>query len=287
MNIILTQVQHFLSSALEGKAEIPQELAEEFGQKCAQAIKDHFSKEKNNKGFTIRMSKIGGPLCQQQLEQAGAEREKEPYHYAMKMLLGHIVELSAITIMKAAGVNIEAEQEKVQLDIGGRTIQGTLDVQIDGKPYDIKSASPYSFTNKFTSWDKLVEDDPFGYVEQGYLYAESKKAEFGGFIAINKSTGEWAVCTPPAGDDKFRAKALQTAAMNIDALVTGKPFKRQFDLIDETWRKKATGNKVLGVTCSFCTYKKTCFKGMQLTHSANPRSEAQFPKKYWYIGEVK
>ena len=52
--------------------------------------------------------------------------------------------------MKAAGVEIEAEQKKIKYNINkGTNISGALDVEIGGKVWDIKSASPWSFTNKF------------------------------------------------------------------------------------------------------------------------------------------
>ena len=42
-------------------------------------------------------------------------------------------------------------------------------------------------------YNNIKKDDVFGYVPQGYLYAEAAGSTFGGWIAINKATGEWAV----------------------------------------------------------------------------------------------
>ena len=72
--------------------------------------------------------------------------------------------------------------------------------QISNKIYDIKTASPYAFDSKFGEWggyNKIKEDDTFGYVAQGYSYSYAGKSKFGGWIAINKSTGEWAICEAP------------------------------------------------------------------------------------------
>ena len=54
-------------------------------------------------------------------------------------------------------------------------IKGTLDVIIDEngtkKVWDIKSASPYSFDHKFgNGYDKIKEDDAFGYIVQASVY---------------------------------------------------------------------------------------------------------------------
>ena len=43
------------------------------------------------------------------------------------------------------------------------------------KVWDIKSASDWAFKNKFTNYggyEKIKEDDPFGYLMQGFLYSE-------------------------------------------------------------------------------------------------------------------
>ena len=46
-------------------------------------------------------------------------------------------------------------------------------------------------------FNEVVKDDTFGYASQGFLYGESQKKNFGGWIVINKSTGEWVVCETP------------------------------------------------------------------------------------------
>ena len=64
-----------------------------------------------------------------------------------------------------------------------------------------------SFMSKFGeygSYNKIKEDDPFGYVMQGHLYGEGENVPFGGWIAINKVTGEFAVCKAPDNQEKDR-----------------------------------------------------------------------------------
>ena len=110
---------------------------------------------------------------------------------------------------------------------------------IDGKIWDIKSASPYSFDKKFGEaggFSEVARDDSFGYVSQGFLYSESQKKNFGGWIVVNKSTGEWAVCETPASAEEHKEKALNTAKDNYKAIKEGKPFKRCFSDVAETFR---------------------------------------------------
>ena len=67
---------------------------------------------------------------------------------------------------------------------------------------------------------------------------------------------------------------------NLKALNNNEPFKRQFEDIDETFNGKVTGNKVLGKECSFCSYKKTCWEGLQ--YLPQQQSKAMNPKYFWY-----
>ena len=61
----------------------------------------------------------------------------------------------------------------------------------------------------------------------------------------------------------------------------GVPFKRQYDAIEETFRGKPTGNKVLGLACSFCPYKLPCW-GSKLQLLPQQQSKGKNPKWVWY-----
>ena len=172
-------------------------------------------------------------------------------------------------------------KKKVTHKFGKDKINGTYDAKILGKIWDIKSASPYSFKYKFSEgFDAILKDDIFGYVSQGYLYSEAEGADFGGWIAIDKSSGEWAVVETPINDDKHAKQALEKAKSNLKALNNDEPFKRQYEDIEETFNGKPTGNRVLGKECSFCAYKKTCWEGLQ--HLPQQQSKAINPKYFWY-----
>jgi hypothetical protein len=202
----------------------------------------------------------------------------------MRNTFGDLIEALSIFVLKSAGVKIEDEQKSVKYKFNGSAIEGRYDVKINKKIWDIKSASPYSFKNKFGEaggFETVVKDDAFGYVSQGYLYSESEKLPFGGWIVINKSTGEWVVCETPLLDDEYKVNAIQTAKSNIHSLKKKKPFKRCYDEIEETFRTKKTGNKVLGMTCSFCSYKLPCW-GSKLQLLPQQQSQGKNPKWVWY-----
>jgi hypothetical protein len=283
MNSILHKVQLYLDKATKDTVEVDSKLVEEFGEACKNALLKQFSEpRKENK--SPRMSSIGRPLCQLQMEAKGIKGEGAPYNSKMRNTFGDLIEALAIFVMKSAGVNIEDEHKKVQYKKDGTIIDGEYDTKIDQKIWDIKSASPYSFEKKFGEsggFEAVAEDDAFGYVPQGYLYSESLKLPFGGWIVINKSTGEWTVCETPVADSEYRSKALSLAINNAKALENDEPFKKCYEDIEETFRGKKTGNRVLGTVCSFCPYKLPCW-GSKVQLLPQQQSQGKNPKWVWY-----
>ena len=173
MHLLLIKIQELLARSGKERVDIDDKIIEEFGEACKQAFKKQFTEEREE-NFTIRMSSIGKPLCQLQMEKQNTSSESPPYNFKMRVLFGDLIEASAIAIMKAAGIKIQSEQQEVHNKISGVNIKGTYDVEIENKIYDIKSASPWAYDNKFSKgFNNVKEDDSFGYVVQGSLYSDS------------------------------------------------------------------------------------------------------------------
>jgi hypothetical protein len=284
MNTILLKVQQYLDNVSKNPVKLDKRLVQEFGEACKNALLKQFEEPRRDK-FEPRMSNIGRPLCQLQMEAKGIKGEGQPYNVKMRNTFGDIIEALAIVVMKSAGIKITNEQKKVQYNIKGDKIEGRQDVEIDGKVWDIKSASPYSFEKKFGEaggFNEVVKEDSFGYASQGFLYGESQDKKFGGWIAINKSTGEWTVCETPTSVEEHKINALKVAEDNYTAIKEGKPFKRCYDDIAETFRSKPTGNRVLGFVCSYCPYKLPCWGRDKLQLLPQQQSKGKNPKWVWY-----
>jgi hypothetical protein len=283
MNSILLKVQQYLDSVSKKPVKLDKQLVQEFGEACKNALLKQFEDERSTK-FELRMSNVGRPLCQLQMEAKGIKGEGQPYNVRMRNTFGDLIEALATFVMKSAGVNIKNEQKKVTYKFENESIEGRQDVEIDDKIWDIKSASPYSFDKKFGEaggFTEVVRDDSFGYAAQGFLYSESQNKKFGGWIAINKSTGEWTVCETPSSVEEHKKKAIDTAKENIKAIKSSKPFKRCYDDVAETFRSKPTGNRVLGFVCSYCPYKLPCW-GSGLKLLPQQQSKGKNPKWVWY-----
>jgi len=283
MNNILDKVKIYLDKVSTSPVEISEDLLNEFGEACKSALRKQFSEKRQDK-FEPRMSNIGRPLCQLQMEAKGIKGDGQPYNNKMRNTFGDLIEALAIFVLKSAGVKIDSEQKQVEYKFEKENISGRLDVEIDNKVWDIKSASPYSFEHKFGEkggFNEVVDNDSFGYASQGFLYAESEKKPFGGWIAINKSTGEWAVCETPQVQDQYRDRFIKQATDNYKALKDKVPFKKCFDDVEETFRGKPTGNRVLDRVCSFCPYKVPCW-GSGLQYLPQQQSKGKNPKWVWY-----
>ena len=118
MNNILYKVQQYLGKASKESVKLDKRLVEEFGEACKNALLKQFEDQRRNK-FEPRMSNIGRPLCQLQMEAKGVKGEGQPYNVKVRNTFGDMIEALAIFIMKSAGVNIKNEQKKVKYKFNG------------------------------------------------------------------------------------------------------------------------------------------------------------------------
>ena len=132
MNNILLQVQKYLDSVSKSPAKVDDKLVQEFGEACKNALLKQFAEDRKDK-FELRMSNVGRPLCQLQMEAKGIKGEGQPYNNKMRNTFGDLIEALAIFVMKSAGVNIKNEQKKVTYKFNGDSIEGRQDVEIDEK----------------------------------------------------------------------------------------------------------------------------------------------------------
>tara|TARA_R100000458_G_C8272251_1_gene247058 strand:- start:2103 stop:2897 length:795 start_codon:yes stop_codon:yes gene_type:complete len=242
-----------------------------------EALKRQFGTKTKRREFQLRMSNIGRPTCQLWFEKNMPNyAEPLPTTFVMNMMLGDIVEAVFKGIMKEAKVKFE-NSDKVSLDIADTKVSGTYDLVLDDAVDDIKSASDWSYRNKFESFDTLAEEDPFGYVGQlaGYAKALGKKA--GGWWVVNKANGSFKY-VPAEGIDV--EKEVEKLEKNVNTVNSNK-FKRCYEPVEETFRSKPTGNTVLSKTCSFCRYRKACWENLQEIPSLV--SKAKEPKMVSYV----
>jgi hypothetical protein len=280
MNSNQSRLLSFLSKAARGEAEMSPRTLDRFAQYARDAMEKQFTKRDDD--FTLRMSNIGRPSCQLHLQAKGLKPETPTYDFKMRMIMGDLMEAAMFTLMEAAGIDIKSKHTKVSYDADGTPINGEYDVELDDGIWDIKTASPFAFEHKFNSSDgynKIKVNDSFGYVAQGIGYGMGAGKPFKGWIALNKSTGEIAFTEAPDNEPE-KEEVNDKIQESISAIDTTKPFKRQFSDVPESFYKKETGNRVLGIECSWCDYKKHCWKNLEFRRQLP--SKGKNPKYVWY-----
>ena len=249
-------INQYLEDATSGTSSMSEETITQIGTDVMDAMRRQFGGGKGRDEFRLRMSNIGKPTCQLWFAKNKPETAlPKPTTFVMNMLLGDIVEAAFKGIIKEAGVPYEDEDNFITLELGGETIKGSYDLVMDGALDDVKSASDWSYRNKFASYDTLAKSDPFGYVGQlaGYTKATGKKV--GGWWVVNKANGNIKY-VPADGlvlDDEI-AKLEETVKT-----VNDNKFERCFEAVPETFRGKESGNMILNDNCKFCDYRFSCF----------------------------
>jgi len=245
------------------------------------ALSRQFGSGKKRGDFRLRMSNLGRPTCQLWYDKNKPEVALPlPTTFIMNMMLGDIVEAVFKGLLKEAGVKYE-EPEHVTLELDNDvSINGTYDIVIDGAVDDVKSASNWSYTNKFESYDTLAKGDSFGYVSQLAGYAKASGKKVGGWWVVNKANGDFKYVPATGLDLDTEISKIQNTVDTVEA----NDFKRCFEPVPETFRGKETGNKVLNDGCRFCSYRFDCWD--TLTERPAVMSQAKKPPTVSYIGDV-
>jgi len=265
----------YLERVVKGKAGFSKETAIQISRDIQDAVLRQFGRGKRNQ-FRLRMSNVGRPYCQLWFEKNKPETARpKPTTFVMNMLLGDIIEAIFKGLLKEAEVKY-FDSEKVTLRTKNAEIDGTFDLVIDGAVDDIKSASDWSYKNKFASYEVLKDNDAFGYVGQLAGYARATGQKPGGWWVINKANGQFKY-VPADIDLESEIKKIEDLVDKLKANV----FERSYEPQVEKFRGKETGNKVLCKECTFCDYRYACWPNVKELPAV--KSQAKEPKMVHYV----
>lgn len=274
-----THLRIYLEKVAAGKiTSIDEHLVEEFGEHCKNTLRKlHEPREK----FRLRLSNIGRKARQLWLEKNFGRQPAQP-EFMLKMTYAHIAEHIVLTLLKASNAKVESNNEKVGLQLNTTVIAGEYDTKINGKHWDFKTASPYSYDNKFTSADGVLGEDSFGYGAQAVGYSIADGTPFGGWFAINLVTGGFkAVPAEKLNEPEVQKQYLEQMETTIKVVNDELPVPECDGVVEETFRRKLTGNKVLNRECTYCDHKQRCHPGIQYLPSAC--SQAKDKPYVWYV----
>ena len=181
------------------------------------------SERDNN--FTLRMSNIGRPARQlwyQKRDELIKSSIDGPTQ--IKFLYGHILEEIVLMLVRMAGHKVTDEQKEVKV----KDVVGHIDCKINNEIVDVKTASGFAF-KKFIQ-GRLAEDDPFGYLGQLAGYEKSEGTNNGGFLVINKESGELCLHQPEDLDKPNITNKIDNLISCLD--INDKP-ERCYDPVPE------------------------------------------------------
>lgn len=250
---LVDDIYKLISALPNGEAiDIPEPLLEEFGRDMADALR-HWSTPQQisaEKKPGLRMSNIGKPSRQLWYDiNSPIERKNDrPSSLYIKFLYGHLLEVLVLFFVKLSGHKIDSEQKEVTVS----GIKGHMDCKIDGEVVDVKTASGYAF-KKFQD-GSLAENDSFGYLAQLAGYEEAEKTHEGGFLVLNKETGELCFHRPQDLDKPNIKNRIKEIKSDIKRKT---PPAFCYDPIPEG----KSGNMKLPRDCNWCVHKFECHQG--------------------------
>jgi len=228
--------------------DIPEKMYEEFGRDMEDALR-HWATPVERPKNGLRMSNIGRPTRRlwYDLNLEGATKERINGPTFIKFLYGHLLEVLLLFFVRLTGHVVEGEQKEVTVE----GIKGHMDSVIDGEVIDVKTASGYAF-KKFKD-GTLAQNDSFGYLSQLAGYEEAEQTNNGGFLVMNKETGELTVFIP---DDLDKPNIVHRIKEVKQAMKKKTPPAYCYTPIAEG----AAGNMKLPRDCNWCPHKFECHK---------------------------
>ena len=106
----------------------------------------------------------------------------------------------------------------------------------------MKTASAWSFNNKFESAQKLAASDTFGYVAQ--LCGTPMRTMSSRVDVLNKNTMEFKFVLYDIPNKDEVVQEITDKVVELE----GNEFRRCYEPVEEFYRRKPTGNKKLSTT---------------------------------------
>lgn len=229
----------------------------DFGASLAKLLGERLSNQTHTP--SLRLSNLGTP-CDRKLWYSVNKPELGERLSAstrLKFLFGDIIEHLVLFLARASGHAVSSEQKEVDL----HGVRGHIDAVIDGELVDVKSASTFSF-KKFRDHG-LVGDDPFGYRHQlnGYLSSDlgsdpEVDTSRGHFLAVDKTLGNICLDTHDKEDVNYEEMVESKRQM---LAYPAPPARGYSDVPDGR-----SGNRRLGMECSYCPFKQECWPGLRV-----------------------
>ncbi len=249
------------TKSFDASAEETTELAVGIGFQVTKALAEHV-KVRDPK--VLYASEVGEP-CLRKLWYKVHYPEKGEYltrETRLKFLYGDILEEVLLFLAQVSGHAVGRRQDSVVYEFeDGWQIRGRIDAVIDGEIVDVKTASPYSYT-KMVEDGLTKENDAFGYSGQiGFYDLNKEQLDVTGsepkFLVMDKQNGKVGLAAPAP-----LVKTTKESLEKIKDAVKDPVIAPDRGFTDVAEGK--SGNKKLGINCSYCAFKRDCWPGLRV-----------------------
>ena len=246
LNNLIEDIYKNIQPICDGESlDLSEEQIDKFGEDMKNVLRNWASPTVRDSRFTLRMSNVGKPLRQLWYDNKSEMDSSVTPITMIKFLYGHILEEVVLMLARLSGHEVSDEQKEVTVN----DVKGHMDCKIDGEVVDVKTASSFAF-KKF-KYGTLPDDDPFGYISQLSGYEQSEGTTGGGFLVINKETGELTFYAPDEFDKIDTGKRIKTIRK---AFKSKTPPDKCYPEIPEGTK----GNMKIHRGCSYCPHKFVC-----------------------------
>ena len=246
LNNLIEDIYKNIQPICDGESlDLSEEQIDKFGEDMKNVLRNWSSPTVRDSRFTLRMSNVGKPLRQLWYDNKSEMDSSVTPITMIKFLYGHILEEVVLMLARLSGHEVSDEQKEVTVN----DVKGHMDCKIDGEVVDVKTASSFAF-KKF-KYGTLPDDAPFGYISQLSGYEQSEGTTGGGFLVINKETGELTFYAPDEFDKIDTGKRIKTIRK---AFKSKTPPDKCYPEIPEGTK----GNMKIHRGCSYCPHKFVC-----------------------------
>ena len=248
LDTVVEDIYKEVSKISDGKTlKVTEKQLDEFAAGMKSAMKHWLTPREVKKPY-LRMSNIGRPERQLWYDMKLDPKENIiDASTQIKFLYGHLLEEVVLFLVNLSGHKITDQQKEVKI----KGIKGHMDCKIDGEVVDIKSASNFAF-RKFKD-GTLPNKDSFGYLAQLAGYEEAEQSTGGGFLAINKESGELSLFKPQSLDKPNIKQKIDT--LNKQLKKKTPPARCHAPVPNGSY-----GNMQLPTECKWCPHKFVCHK---------------------------
>lgn len=247
---LVTDIKKVLTDGVDSPRAVIEEDLKALGDTLSHRLT---SKGDATTASSLRMSNLGSTCMRKLWYQVNKPElaEKLSPNAVLKFMYGDLLEWLMLLLAKLSGHTVTGQQ--TELNVEG--IPGHRDAIIDGHLVDVKTASKYGYT-KFEK-NEVPKDDAFGYMDQLSLYHHASQPELedkdtASFLAVEKETGQFTLDTYKINKDRDWVEEIK---LKKEMVANPSPPERGFK--DTPYGK--SGNRALGVTCSYCPFKNECW----------------------------